>query len=411
MIFKIDTIKFDTRKKYNFTNLLLVFFFFCSLLFFFESCKRNNIQDIIKKDESKTSFENEATDLPKNGFTDLKKNSFVPFKYNGKYGLMDKNFDVKIEPNYLRIEVYDYCVATENENHEYSVYDNNLNQLYNSPDVYFMEMISEKYCQLRVKSQLSSYVLLNLFDGSTTEMNSHDRLAPGNLESEKYYASNTLSAFVNKDLKTAAFPEIKFGGGGYPFREGKAVAYCYNLNFEPPYSVINESGEQIISGIREVGKYFTEGLLPVIMEDGKSGYINGNGEFEIECKFNVFYKGPKDCPRLEYLFYDGIAVVNKFDKDKYAWFLLERNHNFIKLDERYEPTDYEFHNGHLLVKINDGEDAKYAFINKKAEKVFGTDFDYADNFVNGYAVAVLEGRDILISADGNIFDVEKDILK
>ena len=71
----------------------------------------------------------------------------------------------------------------------------------------------------------------------------------------------------------------------------------------------------------------------------------------------------------------GIAVVNKFDKNKYAWFLLERNHNFIKLDERYEPTGYEFHNGHLLVKINDGENEKYAFINKNAENVFSTDFD------------------------------------
>ena len=43
------------------------------------------------------------------------------------------------------------------------------------------------------------------------------------------------------------------------------------------------------------------------------------------------------------------------------------------------PTGYEFHNGHLLVKINDGENEKYAFINKNAENVFGTDFDYADN--------------------------------
>ena len=54
---------------------------------------------------------------------------------------MDKKLDVKMKPNYLTVGVYDYCVATENENHEYTVYDNNLNQLYASEDVYFMDLV------------------------------------------------------------------------------------------------------------------------------------------------------------------------------------------------------------------------------------------------------------------------------
>ena len=397
------------RKKHFLTHLSLMLLI---VLFSLISCKggKPDISEKVENGESATaSYEEETHDSAQNDETPFHITNLIPFRFDGKYGLIDKNLNVRKNPVYLNVDMHDYCVISESEGNEYIVYDYDLNELYNSSDIYYVDMVSEKYCQLWVKSGLNSYVLLNLFNGETKILNDYDRLVPDNLESEKYYASSSLSAFVNKDFTTVAFPQIKFGGGGYPFREGKAVAYCYNLVFDPPYSVINESGEQIVTGISETGKYFSEGLLPVIMQDGESGYINEKGEFEIDCEFNVFYRGPKDEPRLGYLFYDGVAVVNKLDGEKYGWFLLDRNKFFMKIDEKYEPTSYKFKDGYLVLKSIDTENEKYIFINKKAEQVFDRSFCYAEDFVNGYAIVNYDGEDGVLDTDGNIY-LSKDLL-
>ncbi len=394
-------------KKYRFIHIALLSLL---VLLSFVSCQGNKTGI---GEKTKNNEINKVKEVSQENTNDHKSffsaDTFSPFMLSWKYGLLDKNLNIQMDPNYLTVKVYDYCVVRKTINNEYTVYDSKLNELYNSPNISFVDIVSEKYCQLWIKDQLNSYVLLNLFDGESKIFNDYDRLVPDNLENEKYYASSSLSAFVNKDFTTEAFPSIRFGGGGYPFREGKAVVYCYNYIYDPPYSVINEKGEQIITGISEVGKYFTEGLLPVIMQDGKSGYIDENGKFEIDCDFNVFYKGPKDGPRLEYLFYDGIAVVNKKEEGKYQWFLLDRTKTFTKINEKYEPLGYEFKEGYLVLKTTDKENVKYIFINKKAEQVFNTTFDYADNFVNGYAVVVYNDEDAILDKEGNIY-LSKDLL-
>ena len=341
---------------------------------------------------------------------------YIPFRHNNKYGLLDEQLNVKMDPTFDRIGVSDYSIGGTIRHLE----DNKGHPLYRDEVILFdihlgvldrdtsYGMLSEKYCNI---STMSETILLNVIDGTKIVLDGKISISSDNTEKEKYYAAQ--NCYLDKN-----FREKNFGvkmSQVFPFRDGKALVYGYDGVYEPWFTVINDKGEKIFGGIWDAGRYYSEGLLPVLLDGDREGFVDEFGELKIECRFEHDFSGGKISPRMQYMFKEGVCVAKiKESDDMYLWNIIDKDGNFTRLPEGYQPRAESvpiFHNGYLAVKTDNGEDAKYAFINKKAEKVFGTDFDYADNFVNGYAVAVLEGRDILISADGNIFDVEKDILK
>ena len=46
---------------------------------------------------------------------------------------------------------------------------------------------------------------------------------------------------------------------------------------------------------------------------------------------------------------------------------------------------------------------KYNFLSHYGNKISDSDFDYAEQFVNGYAIIKINGKDAIIDTKGNIF--------
>ena len=115
----------------------------------------------------------------------------------------------------------------------------------------------------------------------------------GNDGKLKYYTADAKPLPVGKDAYTqggycdgSVIPVVKEGGPVILIdKTGKEVA-----------SLAKAGGKQV----KAVGKYFSDGLLFFVNEDGKFGYFNAKGEVAIEARFT-----------LAMPFYEGVALVTK----------------------------------------------------------------------------------------------------
>ena len=402
-----------------------------AFIFVLVSCKNkneNNVTEIesiqnpvdISETEDEAVADNEidedflSTPLPEN------KIKYIPFKYNGKYGLLGEQMDVRLEPSFDAIGVYDYAVMTDNKSledynghdiyrHNHTLFDRNLNILEENTTASSM---SEKYWG--DSSPFSSY-LINLISGKKIILPKGIYFGGNNTEKEKYYAAK--SYYLDKTLTKTTFG--KKMSEVFPFRDGKALVYGYDDVYEPYFTVINEDGEKVVDGIWDASMYYSEGLLPVLLDNGEkdgipvviSGVINETGELMFKCNFYWDNSGGKISPRINYMFKDGVCVAKIYERDNvYLWKIIDKKGNFTKLPEDFEPLkDYypTFKEGYLALKSKDKENAKYIFINKNAEQVFGVTFDYADDFVNGYAVVVYDREDAVLDTQGNVYLIKE----
>jgi hypothetical protein len=187
---------------------------------------------------------------------------------------------------------------------------------------------------------------------------------------------------------------LKIYRGSSSFREERAVVY-EGENRDIRIIDINGSFYGDLDILR-TESHFSEGLLPTETKDGRTGYINKDGEFA----FLVPIVNYGEERLMASGFSDGYAIIQTVsdpptlrvinNKGEYVSNELHININF--------PSDFK--DGLSCNMINSKE---YIYINTKGETVFGKVFDYADSFYQGYARIIYSGRDGLINTEGKIF--------
>lgn len=100
---------------------------------------------------------------------------------------------------------------------------------------------------------------------------------------------------------------------------------------------------------------YSNGLLLIINEDGKRGYINRNGEVAIELKYDVAT-----------IFFEGLAIVgNKNNDGKFKYSVIDlKGEKVFSIKSGYEPASFIFQDGYLILKDSDG---RFALMDKKGE--------------------------------------------
>ena len=144
----------------------------------------------------------------------------------------------------------------------------------------------------------------------------------------------------------------------YPMYEEKAVVIKDNT-----YQIINNTGKTIYNFEEGVTSesYFSNNFL-VISKDDKYGYL----------KFNE--------KTLEFTKSEIIFDFAKAFKDDYAVVGIKPSETIYKVDEEGNITDE-------IEEIRVQDNIKYNYIDNEFNLLFNSyDFDYADNFYNGYAV-------------------------
>lgn len=300
-------------------------------------------------------------------FSDLYAESFSVFCIKGLYGLVNEERAIKLKAKYYKIEKNEenYFIC-ETANSEYEFYSPKLELLYKLP----AGSSARKYS--------NSEYLVYYFD----EIKNIHISKILNIETWKLSEYKKYENFVRE-----------------PFFWGENLAVVIKGSSYPSFSVIDRNENTVISNLKQAGFCFTEGLLPVILKNGQSGYINKKGKMVISVPLyeDIRMGGPKISPILNYYFSNGVAV---FQKEKDKWCLIDRKANIKELPENYILKTRLYSKG--LTVIED-TNSKYGYLNKNAKIAIPCIFDSASNFIGEYAAVAFQGKDAIIDTKGNIF--------
>ena len=146
------------------------------------------------------------------------------------------------------------------------------------------------------------------------------------------------------------------------------------------------------------GWYFSEGLLPAETTDGKTGYINLDGDFAFLVPIVADIPEYDESPLNATDFKDGFAIIQTILEPP-TWKVINNKGEFVSDDLPLFLAN-AFADGLSRVKTND---AGYGYININGEMVIEPIFEKAYSFNNGYARIIYNGRDGIIDTKGEVF--------
>lgn len=180
--------------------------------------------------------------------------------------------------------------------------------------------------------------------------------------------------------------------------------------------LINNKFEKKCNELTEIGK-FNEGLA-VIINNGKFGYINTNGEIAIPAQFDyasMFYNGfaeveitGKSCfintqgekqfePKFEEIRPYGEGFAGFKQLGKYGFINAKGD---LMMQPYYDDVAY-FVNG--LCPVRKGQN--WGAINKEGKLIFKLEFDYIGPFEDGVAEVIYKGVSLYADTRGNLLPV------
>lgn len=313
----------------------------------------------------------------------------IPFEYQKKWGFLDKELKVVILPEYEYVNKIPYSNLYNCQMGSYSVICNSEGkELVNFSDAC---MMNDRYCI----SYESPYYILDYHTGKKSVFNCFlEGFCFDNNDLPLVIPVTTTSIecfYLNEDLITKTFDDVFFKRV-YPFNYGVAVVVDMNWNTK----VIDKLGNTIIDNLLYSDQEYSEGLLSVMLKDGRTGYIDTKGKLVIEVPFYV----ERTEPHQSFPFKEDVAVVQSPDKKN--WTIIDRN-------------------GKVLGSCNDGwlgfcscglisvrNDETYGFCDKMGNLVIRSEFQEAAawhpvQFNDGYVAMLYEGSEVLLDTKGNVY--------
>ncbi|MCR4736295.1 MAG: WG repeat-containing protein [Treponema sp.] len=291
--------------------------------------------------------------------------SYSLVQKNGLYGIISENKKIVMEPMYNWITISSNSIVCYKERTR-EIYNSSLELLFSDSWVN-LQYYSEN--EIIIKESMSdNQKLLNLITGSISEFHSDER--------------------------------YKLEEG---YREGVGLVW-EDSKKEFLYSIADKKGNILLSDIEQAHSVYTNGMLAVIMKDGKSGFVNKKGKMVFETSFYIEPDdiGPRKEPIIRYLFNENYALV-KTEEQKWVQYNLKGKKK--PLPDNLIPVEYCYENG--LVAVMNTESKKYGYINPDFEVVIPFNFSLAQNFVGLYAVVKYDGKEAIIDKKGNVYFSER----
>lgn len=326
--------------------------------------------------------------------------SLTVYKKNNLYGLLDNNLKIIVNAEYKHISISNdkryFYLNTKTESNACFIINSDGKICWNgAAEDYIEPIFGEYFFDMKQTESGINFILINAKSRSEKKLNNaHEIFQVKNTSEHPDSFSvryNSEGAIYNLDLKRKkiekqmeklnrplVFPEIN---GAMAYGRGKGI--------------INSNGKVIAKDLIDCAFNFTQGLMPVIT-NSKSGFINNNGDFVFLCP--IFYEKSSGgyCPSLNCNFSEGYAFV---PTERFSGTIYNLNGDIIKNQLPYL-SDYVYTDGWICVY---DKNEKYNFLSHCGNKISDSDFDYAEQFVNGYAIIKINGKDAIIDTKGNIF--------
>lgn len=172
---------------------------------------------------------------------------------------------------------------------------------------------------------------------------------------------------------------------------------AYAANNGEQIVVINTSGEVIATlpkEVKTVSSYSADNdRAAFVSQDGKYGYLNGEGEVVLKAEYTVAYD-----------FHQGLAIVSKDSiEDEFVYLVIDTEGN-VKCDidtEKYDLVSFYYSEG--LIPVIDKDKEGVVFLNEDGEVVedYSRKYTIAAGFIDGYCVVVNEDNEYgVINKDG-----------
>ncbi|MCQ2586235.1 MAG: WG repeat-containing protein [Treponema sp.] len=286
------------------------------------------------------------------------------FMKDGKYGIISNEKNIKVQPLYNWISINSEMIICS-RNRKIEIYDTSLNLKY-SPEMWININGYDKNKIFLTESMSGKKTMLDVQTGKIEDY------IP--VYSEEHGFSDDVQLVIEKN---------------------KSV---------PFYSIVDRKGNVLLTDIEQAHSVFSDGMLAVIMKDGKSGFVNTKGKFVFEADFYIDPEdlGPRKYPSIFYGFSEGKAVVKNNEK---KWVQYDIKGKKKYLPENIIPVSSYYENGLLLVR--DIETQKMGYMNQKFKMVIPCKFEGAQKFVGKYAAVIYEGKDAIIDSKGEIVFCEE----
>jgi hypothetical protein len=324
----------------------------------------------------------------------------ILFSYDGLYGYLDKQLYMIIPPIYDRATNFTnagYAVVRYKEKYglwECRILDYTGEVLFReyagSLDILFDDVItyqSEDDDLYKVVKFRNNTIIAQRL-GEAAKSSEEDIILVRFFDSNERMFINSAGEKVLPNL------ELKRTSRG--FQEGRAVVV---LGETWAISIIDINGNFYGNlDIYRAGRNFSEGLLPVEITDGRTGYISKSGEFAFFVPIVADNPDYDESPLNATDFKSGYALVQTV-LDPPTWRIINNQGDYASNELSLLWAD-AFMDGLSRVKVSN---AGYGYINTNGDMVIEPIFDTADSFHNGYARIVYQGRDGLINTEGKIF--------
>lgn len=293
--------------------------------------------------------------------------SYSIFYLNNLCGVIDKNRKIIVEPKYedIRISKDDYFVCLK-VGKGTDFYDTEGTKILEYSINHFTRKYSDYEWLSYIPDSGNKYIKLNIKTKKETEfINEH-------------YSKENLPNFINN-----VSPIIVFG----------------EKNRKYEYRIQNINGKVLASDIRQTDCSYSEGLIPVVFYDNKSGFLNIKGKMVIDVPLYEDYRmgGLRISPFLNYTFSEGVVFIQT-GKDK--WLLMDKNGHKTELPKEYKFITRRYSNGLTVVK---NQENKFGYVNKKFELIIPCNFESANGFEGKYASVKYNEKDAIVDKTGNIY--------
>ena len=316
------------------------------------------------------------------------------YRENGKYGLINEKREIVLPAEFDEIQENEVYLCKSEKKGNY-IYSENLEVLHKFEEgQYSIIMCSPLIFYYKIGETINVtnffYSLLN-----NEILETYQKATNGNKSNAPWVAGR--SAFFKSDLTEF----VDNWHCTYPYRENRAVVMNYDFVGE----IIDEKFSLILGEIKATADYYSEGLIPVVMNSGESRYVDVNGNVVYECDFDFDYvqRGQYNSVQVPLAigsFVENVAVVKAKENQ---WFILDRDFNKHFLPEGYEVESYSYSNGLLLVSKTENKEKHYGFVDKNCNVVIPCDFSYAESFDGKYAIVEKDGKDAVIDKKGRIY--------
>lgn len=316
------------------------------------------------------------------------------FKYEEKFGYFNDNLEIQIEPVYDDASDFadGYAVVKQSigKSKEYRVINEQKETvLFDYGDFYYVgqNIFYNNWNFYAINAETKTKVTLygNIY---------------GPFYSTKLYNWDYLGSGIS--LIDRNGHEVKVPGEWIKIytqidNAGLAVDTKFNMY------IIDKEGNIILDKLFDSARTFSEGLMAVTTST-RSGYINSKGEFVIECDFVPIYQ-EFNPPSIDYPFKEGIAVPQV---RRGIYKIIDKKGKELSGETELYSASF-CSEGHILAKKT--ARGKFGYLDKTGKQVIPFVLDEANDFSDGFARAVLDGKDIAIRAIDRKYFFTQDLIE